>query len=731
VAPTVNVPLSRLGRLEFVGLALLAGAVAWTLIVGFLRDANPWPLVGILTGSVAALVLADRATRRTGLAVPLGLALLPLVAAVGARQSLLNDGALGYANASGALYLIAAAAAVMLGLRATTGRGRRAAAVLAAFWAVLVLLVNAQTAAVFAGLLAVALFVLSARAVRVAVVAGGAATLLTLAAAITLGLGYVWWLRTDVLFHAVDSTLGQVRVALWHDALEQITARPLVGVGPGQFRADSVALDDWAATVHNEVLQVTAETGLIGGVLVLALLGWVFVLLWSAPLDGSALPAVIALTGIAVQANIDFTWHFPLVPIAGAALVGSALGYRSHADPPPTPIARRHPAASVTVAYAVVLTAMLLWPGGNLNPPYTEPNAVEWASDGLRFVDDGVVYSRSAPEELYRRLTADTGLSVEVWAATAGLDQTGPARLVSSSGEVLHRNFTLGQERDVLVVRLRTTETTLNGVPPAARVRGVFDDTELRHLVFTHDSDRVHVWVDGEAETSVPSPGGTFAKWIFSYPLLLGNEGDGQRPWHGRLAAVALYDRPLTAAEVRERFLAGPGAADQIGDAVAWYAFAAGDSGDLSDRSAAGLGPELVIPERREAVPQGFVPTVLDMEHALRFAAADPDGRVGPAVAVRVLGHVILFAVLAGLVVRAVPDRWRSIGVALALAAPVAFAAVISVVRFTAGRSASVMDVVAAALGGLLGVGLAVAWRHLRSRTSEDHGARQGAAPAH
>jgi hypothetical protein len=301
VAPPVSVPLSRLSRLELVGLALLAGGVAWTLVVGFWRDANPWPLVGILIGSVAALLLADRVSRRSGLAVPLGLALLPFVAAVVARQSLLDRWALGYANASGALYLIAAAAAVMFGLRATTGRGRRAAAVLAAFWAVLVLLVNAQTAAVFAGLLAVGLFVRSARAVRVAVVAGGAATLLTLAGAIALGLGYVRWLRTDVLFHAVDSTLGQVRVALWHDALEQITARPIVGVGPGQFRADSVALDDWAATVHNEVLQVTAETGLIGGVLVLALLAWVFVLLWSAPLDGSALPAVIALTGIAVQ----------------------------------------------------------------------------------------------------------------------------------------------------------------------------------------------------------------------------------------------------------------------------------------------------------------------------------------------------------------------------------------------------------------------------------------------
>ena len=728
MAPLVTLRLSRLGRLELVGVALLAVAVVWILLVGFWLDADPWPLVGTLTASVAALLLADRASQRTELAVPLGLAMLPLVVAVVTGRSLLGDGALGYSNASGALYLVAAAAAVMVGLRAANVRGRRAAAVLAAFWVALVLLIDAHTATIFAGLLVVVLLVRSAGAARRAVVAGGGATLLTLAIVIALGLGYVIWLRTDLLFRVVDSTLGQVRVALWHEALEQIAAQPLIGVGPGQYRADSVALDQWAAEVHNELLQVTAETGLIGGGLVIALLAWVFLRLLAAPHDGSALPAALALAGVAVQANIDYTWHFPLVPVAGAALVGAAAGRRRRADRSVVPTSRPHRAAGVAAAYAALLSAVMLWPGGYLNPPYTEPNGVEWASEGLRFVDDGVVQSRAAPEALYRHLLSDTGLSIEVWAATANLDQGGPARLVSSSGEVLHRNFTLGQDHDALILRLRTTETTFNGIPPVARARGVFNDTDLHHLLVTHDSDRARVWVDGEMQTSLPSPGGTFTEWVFSYPLLLGNEGDGERPWHGRLAAVALYDRPLTAAEVRERFLAGPGAADEIGDAVAWYAFVEGGRADLSDRSAAGLGPELVIPERREAVPQGFIPTFLDVEQALYFAAAEPDGTVGVGAAVRVLGHLILFAVLAGLIVRAIPDRRRLLGLTLALAVPVALASVISVVRFTAGRSASVVDVAAAALGGLLAVVLAVAGRHLSSRTSEDHGGRGPAA---
>ena len=732
MARPVTLRLSRLRRLEIVGLLLLAVAVAWILLVGFRLDAEPWPLVGTLTASVAALLLADRAPRRTKLAIPLGLAMLPFVVAVVARRSLVDAGALGYSNASGALYLIAAAAGAMLSLRAASLRGRGAAAVLGVFWAVLVLVVNAQTMAVFAGLLFAALFVRSGRAVRVAAVAGATATLLTLVTAIALGLGYSLWLRTDVLFRVVHSSLGQVRAALWNEALEQIAERPLVGVGPGQFRADSGTLDDWAATVHNELLQVTAETGLIGGVLVLALLAWVFMLLWAAPLDGSALPAVVALAGITVQANIDFTWHFPVVPVAGATLAGAALGYRSEADTPPTPISRRRLAVPATVAYAAVLAVMMILPSDRLNPPYTEPNVVGRARDGLWFVNDSVVQSRAAPEALYRRLTAVPELGIEVWAATASLDQAGPARLVSSSGGIRHRNFTIGQERGVLIVRLRTTETTLNGTPPVARVPGVFDDTELHHIVFTYDSDRARVWVDGKAQASAPSPGGTFADWVFSYPLLLGNERDGKRPWHGQLAALVIHDRALTAAEVKERFLAGPGAADEVGDAVAWYTFAEGGSENLSDRSAAGVGPELIIPERQVAVPQDFMPAVLDLEQALRFAAAAPDGRVALGAAVRVLGHLVLFAVLAGLVVRAVPDRRRSLGVALALVAPVALASVITVVRFTAGRSASVVDVAATALGWSLAVVLPVVWRHLSSRTSEDsdgRGLRQHAKP--
>jgi VanZ family protein len=64
----------------------------------------------------------------------------------------------------------------------------------------------------------------------------------------------------------------------------------------------------------------------------------------------------------------------------------------------------------------------------------------------------------------------------------------------------------------------------------------------------------------------------------------------------------------------------------------------------------------------------------------------------------------------------------------LALVAPVALASVITVVRFTAGRSASVVDVAAAALGCSLAVVLPVVWRHFGSRTSEDSDGRGPAA---
>ena len=50
---------------------------------------------------------------------------------------------------------------------------------------------------------------------------------------------------------------------------------------------------------------------------------------------------------------------------------------------------------------------------------------------------------------------------------------------------------------------------------------------------------------------------GSLANWIGDFRLLLANERTGDRPWHGELHLVAIYDRALSAGEVAQNFKAG------------------------------------------------------------------------------------------------------------------------------------------------------------------------------
>jgi hypothetical protein len=47
-----------------------------------------------------------------------------------------------------------------------------------------------------------------------------------------------------------------------------------------------------------------------------------------------------------------------------------------------------------------------------------------------------------------------------------------------------------------------------------------------------------------------PIRAASLADWDLSYPLLLGNERDGDRQWEGEIKYVALYDRALSPAEI-------------------------------------------------------------------------------------------------------------------------------------------------------------------------------------
>jgi len=259
--------------------------------------------------------------------------------------------------------------------------------------------------------------------------------------------------------------------------------------------------------------------------------------------------------------------------------------------------------ARAALAYAAVVTALLLWPY-RFSWPADVPNGVRWLpGGGVEWQAPGLIRSAGSARALIASLADGAGFSVELWLASARPDQTGPARIVGSSRDVDHRNFTLGQERDALIVRLRTDRTNANGTPPL-RVPGVFADSRLRHVLASYElaSGTLRVWVDGALAAESRAPGGSLAPWDPGMPLWLGNEATGTRPWLGRLRLLALYAQAQGGDLAARHFAAGPpvpGAppvSDPAAAPAALYRFDAGAGALVADQSSGAAPVDLEIP---------------------------------------------------------------------------------------------------------------------------------------
>ncbi len=102
--------------------------------------------------------------------------------------------------------------------------------------------------------------------------------------------------------------------------------------------------------------------------------------------------------------------------------------------------------------------------------------------------------------------------SFTIRAAVASDDpqQRGPARIVSVSADAERRNVTIGQEKDALIIRLRTPAGGENGQKPEILVPDVFADGRLRRIVVTYEAPNLQVSVDGDEYALSLAPGAAF-----------------------------------------------------------------------------------------------------------------------------------------------------------------------------------------------------------------------------
>lgn len=121
--------------------------------------------------------------------------------------------------------------------------------------------------------------------------------------------------------------LTEVRLVLWSDALGFAAQRPLLGQGPGSF-AELNSLHDVNTLyrhAHSAFLEVAAELGLVGLLLLVLLVSAGFLLLARAP-GAEALVGILAWSGLWLHAMLDFVADYPQVLLVAGLVVGAAAG---------------------------------------------------------------------------------------------------------------------------------------------------------------------------------------------------------------------------------------------------------------------------------------------------------------------------------------------------------------------------------------------------------------------
>lgn len=159
--------------------------------------------------------------------------------------------------------------------------------------------------------------------------------------------------------------------------------------------------------------------------------------------------------------------------------------------------------------------------------PDGEPRTSDDAS-GIRFDGTSRLQSRGPARTLTDRLRETNEFTLSIICATASAEQHGPARIVSQSWDIGHRNFTLGQEGKDLNFRLRMPLTGENGVYPEFYAPDVFANPARQHLVLTYKTARLRLFVNGEESPHdlryAPSHGMRILAYLMPLDPLLARE---------------------------------------------------------------------------------------------------------------------------------------------------------------------------------------------------------------
>jgi tetratricopeptide (TPR) repeat protein len=128
------------------------------------------------------------------------------------------------------------------------------------------------------------------------------------------------------------SLAGSHRYQYWHVALDAYRAHKLHGIGPGTFDlywAQHQTLGEFVRNAHSLYIEVLAELGLVGFVLILGLVLSVLaggaIRSFRVPERAVVAAATAGFAGFAAAAFFDWVWQIGVIPIVGMLLAAAAL----------------------------------------------------------------------------------------------------------------------------------------------------------------------------------------------------------------------------------------------------------------------------------------------------------------------------------------------------------------------------------------------------------------------
>lgn len=203
---------------------------------------------------------------------------------------------------------------------------------------------------------------------------------------------------------------------------------------------------------------------------------------------------------------------------------------------------------------------VLLWETGN---------SANLVLDEDRGVEESVILRAHGPARLDHswallpsggRFTASKEIANRLrWACQATNELTveavvQPQPTARSRGVILaaaqgKQNFVLSQQADTLLMSIRVKSRGPDA-SPEARMMELPPGVES-HVAVTYSPGRLVAYLNGEEAFSTDEIQGGFFHWQ-TFPVTIGSDAGGRSTWHGALEGIAIYDRVLSAEEIRE-----------------------------------------------------------------------------------------------------------------------------------------------------------------------------------